>query len=92
MAAARWLVWANSAVWRSWRVRIENHISIWLSHEAVEPRSVGGCAVQEDPVVVVEEGFDGGSAVGGEVVDDAVQFEMGRYSGVEIGEEGHEVR
>ena len=73
-------------------MRIENHISIWLSHEAVEPRSVGGCAVQEDPVVVVEEGFDGGSAVGGEVVDDAVQFEMGRYSGVEIGEEGHEVR
>ena len=43
-------------------------------------------------MVVVEEGFDGGSAVGGEVVDDAVQFEMGRYSGVEVGEEGHEVR
>ena len=53
---------------------------------------MGGCAVQEDPVVVVEEGLDGGSAVGGEVVDDAVQLEMGRYSGVEIGEERHEVR
>ena len=41
--------------------------------------------------MVVEERFDGGGAVGGEVVDDAVQLHPARGLGDEIGEEGDEV-
>ena len=44
--------------------------------DLVEPGGVGGGAVREDAVVVVEELLDGGGAVGGEVVDGAVQLEV----------------
>src|SRR5215204_7126365 len=55
--------------------------------DLVEPRSMGRGAVQEHLGMVVEEGLDGGGAMGGEVVDDAVQLHPGGGLGDEIGEE-----
>ncbi len=46
--------------------------------DLVEPGGVGGGAVQEHAVVAVEELLDGFGAVGGEVVDDAVQCQSRR--------------
>ena len=52
--------------------------------DLVEPGGVGGGAVQEHAVVAVEELLDGFGAVGGEVVDDAVQLEVRGHLGVDL--------
>jgi hypothetical protein len=52
---------------------------------------VGWGAVKKDSLVGVEECFNVGGSVGGEVVDDAVKFKVGWYFVVERGEEANEV-
>lgn len=57
----------------------------------VQPRRVCWCPVQECSGVGIKERFDAWGVVSGQVVDDAVQFEMRWHLAVKVREELNEI-